>query len=211
MSINPLIQSVLPYRPSDAWILANSGLAWLELDIDIPYQEISQEASQVFYQRVEHRDSDSVLGYGNQGWHSLCLHGESATATSSDQGPMTWTDIGNVCPQTRKFIERYWIMDQAGRIRYMWLMPNGYILPHVDREGQQLFECNIAINHPDNCRVQFLDHGTIPFEAGKGFIIDTSRRHFAVNQSQDWRLHLIVHAPLKPGVVRQSYEKSFYS
>ncbi len=209
--MNPLIKSVLPYRPTDHWILLNSGLAWLELDIDIPRDLISQEAAQVFDRRVEHRETDSVLGYGNQGWHSLCLYGESATATSSDQGQMAWTDIGQLCSQTKAFLEQHWIIALAGRIRFMWLAPDGYILPHVDRKQRQLFECNLAIDHPDNCRVQFLDHGTIPFASGRGFLIDTSCRHFAVNQSQEWRLHLIVHAPLKPGIVRRSYEKSFYS
>lgn len=84
-------------------------------------------------------------------------------------------------------------------------------MPHQDREQPELFECNIAIDHPVDSAVRFLDHGRIPFKPGQAFIIDTSRRHFAVNQSESWRLHMIVHAELKPGIVRRSYEKSFYS
>jgi len=209
--MNPLIQSVLHFRPTEAWILAQSGLPWLALDINVPYQQIAQEAAQVFDQRVEHRDQDTVLGYSNQGWHSLCLYGESATATSSDQGPMSWTHIADQCPVTVDFVRAHWDTQACGRIRYMWLAPGGYIMPHKDREHPQLFECNIAIDHPVDSAVLFLDHGRIPFESGRSFIIDTSRRHFAVNQSQSWRLHIIVHADLKPGIVRRSYEKSFYS
>ena len=209
--MNPLIQSVLQYRPTDTWIQVHSGLSWLALDIDVPCKQIAQEAAQIFEQRVEHRDQDNVLGYHNQGWHSLCLHGESATATSSDQGTMSWTPIADKCPVTTEFIQTYWDTGVCGRIRFMWLAPGGYIMPHQDRTNPQLFECNIAIEHPDNCKVQFLDYGQIPFESGKAFIIDTSHRHFAINQSDSWRLHIIVHADLKPGILRRSYEKSFYS
>ena len=208
--MNPLIQSVLRYRPTDDWILKQSGLPWLELDIKVPYQEIIQEAAGVFEQRVQHRDQDTMLGYSNQGWYSLCLHGESATATTGNQGPMIWTHIADQCPRTTEFVRTHWQSNNCQRVRFMWLEPGGYIMPHQDRENSQLFECNIAIEHPADCVVQFLDHGTIPFESGRAFIIDTSRRHFAANQSNHWRLHIIVHADLQSGIVRRSYEKSFY-
>lgn len=207
----PAIESFLRFRPTDQWIRKNSGLAWLDLAIDVPYKKISIEAQAVFERSVEHRDGDNVLGYSNHGWRSLCLHGIASDATSMDNGVMQITDVGELCPDTMAFVKEYWHLTGAGRIRFMWLMPGGYIMPHVDRHSAELFECNIAIHHPTDCAVQFIDRGRVPFESGKAFIIDTSFRHFAFNRSAHPRLHLIIHADLQPGIVRRSYEKSFYT
>ena len=210
MKMNPAIESFLQYRPSDKWICENSNLAWLQLDIEVPYLSIADEAHKVFASSVDHRETDTVVGYANQGWRSVCLHGVDSAATSQDTGPMQWTDMAEQCPTTLEWLREFWQVEQAGRIRFMWLAPQGYIMPHNDRTQRLLAECNIAIEHPKDCRVQFIEKGTIPFDSGRAFIIDTSYKHFVVNPSDQWRLHVIVHAPLKPGIVRRSYAKSFY-
>jgi hypothetical protein len=211
--MNPAIKSFSLYRPTEQWIRENSGNAWVKLDIDVPYDVISQEAQAVFARSVEHREYDKVAGHTNQGWRSVCLHGISSESTGKDDtgNAMTWTDVSSQCPITVDFVKQYWQEDTAGRVRFMWLAPNGHIMPHVDREHAMLFECNVAIDHPDQCAVQFMDRGCIPFESGSAFMIDTSYRHFAYNDSHKWRVHLIVHARLKPGILQRSYEKSFYS
>jgi hypothetical protein len=74
-----------------------------------------------------------------------------------------------------------------------------------------LYETNIAISHPSDCKFRFLDYGTVPFEAGTAFMLDISNRHFVVNNSNQVRTHIIVHSKLAGGMVKSSYEQNFYS
>ena len=74
-----------------------------------------------------------------------------------------------------------------------------------------LYETNIAITHPDDCKFRFLDYGTVPFKTGKAFMVDISNKHFVYNDSDQVRLHIIVHSALKSGIVKSSYEQNFYS
>jgi len=208
--MNPAINSFLRFRPTEDWILQQSGYPWMQLAITVPYAEILAEAQAVYSNSVLHRAQDQVVGYTHQGWRSLTLHGVGSTVTTEQPGNVDWTEVANQCPATKQFVETYWDISTAGRIRFMWLEAGGYILPHVDRQQQRLSECNIAIDHPNEAKLQFLDYGVVPFTTGSAFIIDTSRKHFAVNQSGQLRTHIIVHAKLKSGIVQKSYENSFY-
>lgn len=208
--MNKAIQSFLKYRPNEDWILKDSYLAWLQLQIIVP-GEILTESDALLDRAVNHRNHDNFGGYGHQGWQSLTIYGKNSTITEHQPGPNSWTDIADRCPRTREFLQDNWIIDQTtGRIRFMWLQPGGYILPHADRPTKRLFECNIAITHPDGCRFRFLDRGDVPFTPLSAFILDISNRHMVVNDSNEIRTHIIVHAKLKPGIIEKSYVHSFY-
>ena len=210
--MNKAIHSFLRYRPTEDWITRKSRCTWLKLAIDVPWEQIKQEADALYSKAVLHRAHDKFVNYTHQGWKSLTLHGVNSTTTEDTNDSMSWTDIAELCPITKLFIEKYWIIDNTTRrIRYMWLDPQGYILPHIDREQFGLFESNIAIDHPSGCEFRFLDKGTVPFVTGTGFLVDISNRHMVVNNSNQIRTHIIVRAKLKPGVVKESYEQSFYS
>jgi len=93
----------------------------------------------------------------------------------------------------------------------MLLEPGGYILPHADRSQRGLREINVAITQPQGCCFRFLDRGTIPFEVGSAFIIDTSNRHTVWNNSDEYRLHIILHTQISDKILEDSYADSFYS
>jgi aspartyl/asparaginyl beta-hydroxylase (cupin superfamily) len=210
--MNKLIDSVLRYVPSEEWINQSSRLPWLKLNLDIPAETILKEANQVCSQSVLHRASDKFAHYSHQGWKSLTLYGDDATTTIQTRKIKTWTHIAELCPCTVEFVKKYWIIDDTtGRIRFMWLEPGGYILPHHDRNESMFYETNVAITQPTGCRFRFLDYGTVPFTTGSAFLVDISNKHFVANDSDQTRVHFIVHAKLKPGVIQSSYEQNFYN
>ena len=212
MSMNKLTHSLLKSVPKEDWIMQSSHLPWLQLHLTIPVEKILHEANAVYPLSVSHRSTDKFLNHHHQGWKSLTIFGESPTTTEQTNGTMSWTSVADQCPYTVEFINEYWQIDQTtGRIRFMWLEPGGYILPHQDRIEPGFFETNIAISHPDNCVFRFLNYGNVPFRSGNAFLVDISNKHLVVNDSDQTRLHMIVHSKLKSGIVQQNYEQNFYS
>lgn len=206
------ITSFLNYRPSDEWILLSSGLPYLKLDITTPFDFILKEAEKVKNLRVDHRADDQFGNYKNQGWTSLCLYGAGSDITYQTDDKLGWTTVADSCPVTVKWIKENWqINEQTGRIRFMWLAPGGYILPHSDRSSKGLFETNIAITQPPGCQFRFLDYGTVPFEQGSAYALDISNKHMVYNNSNQERLHIIVHSSLNPDILKKSYENCFYN
>ena len=109
-------------------IVNESGLPWLDLDIDVPHEEMLQEAISLKDKFVKHRDEDNGSGYSHKGWRSLCLHGIDAYKTnhfvqygynSNDETPYTWTDICSKCPVTKEFFQAYFPYDTYYRVRFM--------------------------------------------------------------------------------------------
>jgi hypothetical protein len=207
-----MIDSFLKYVPSDDWIRTSSNLPWLKLNLDVPVAHILEEVNRVDSQAVLHRATDSFAQYSNQGWKSLTLYGDNATTTTQTSGVKSWTSISDVCPHTVDFVKKYWEIDNTtGRIRFMWLDPGGYILPHQDRDESLFYETNVAITQPLGCKFRFLNYGTVPFVAGSAFMVDISNKHLVINNSDQTRIHFIVHAKLKSGIIQSSYEQNFYN
>jgi hypothetical protein len=207
-----MITSLLKFVPNDEWIKTSSGMPWLRLSMSVPFDAILEEANSVYSMAVNHRYTDEVAGQSHSGWKSLSLYGEASDITHHTDGKKSWTDISKLCPNTVEMINNYYdINEDTGRIRFMWLDPNGYILPHVDRDKKGFYETNIAISQPDNCTFRFLNYGTVPFKTGDAYLVDISNQHFVVNDSAHIRTHLIVHAKFKPGILKKSYEQNFYN
>lgn len=205
------INSFLQYRPNADWIKENSGLPWLELDLEVPVNDILEEFETVKHRLVEHRAGDIIVGHKHAGWKSMCIYGANTETTTASDQKHNWTDIATDCFSTVDWIKENFIIDSnTGRIRFMYLEPGGYILPHTDKTNSRLSEINIAITHPQGCVFRFLDRGNIPFEPGKAFIIDTSNRHMVVNLSKEPRLHIILHTKISDHLLTESYEKSYY-
>lgn len=210
--MSKITDSFLKYVPNEEWIRASSGLPWLRLNLNVPHENILKEADQLYHQAVLHRPDDSFGHYQNSGWKSLALYGTAPEITQNSDGTKHWTSIAEQCPHTVEFIKNNFIIsNNTGRIRFMWLDPGGYILPHQDRTVPGFFETNIAISQPDKCKFRLLDHGTVPFETGTAFMVDISNRHMVVNDSDQVRTHIIVHSMLTPGIIRSSYEQNFYN
>jgi len=203
------------------WIIEESKLPWLELDIEIPYQEMYEEAKAVKHLFVRHRDKDGTGSYRHKGWRSLCLHGISAEKTNSyheygynsnQEVPYVWTEIADLCPITSTFFKEVFPYRSYYRLRYMLLEPGGFITPHIDQDDNKLSPINIALNHPKGCLMKMNGHeGFVPFEAGKSILLDVGNEHAYINKSNEDRYHIIVHGTRNKKyeeLVIRSYEKN---
>ena len=78
------------------------------------------------------------------------------------------------------------------RVRFMILLPGGWIGPHSDKDRQGFGATNIAVNNPDGCALVMENWGTMPFEPGAIMKINTHYNHAVWNRSNTPRIHMIV-------------------
>ena len=203
------------------WIVNESNLPWLDLDIDFPFDEMHKEAIDLKDRFVKHRDQDGEGGYRHKGWRSLCIHGIDAEKTnhfeqygfkSNQETPYVWTDIIDRCPVTYKFFRDIFPFKSYYRLRFMLLEPQGFITHHKDGDINKLSPINIALNHPKNCLMKMKGHkGYVPFQPGDSMLLDVGNEHAYINRSDEDRYHIIVHgiaAPEYVDLVEKSYEKN---
>jgi hypothetical protein len=177
------------------WIKQKSGLPWLLLNINIPYQIILKELESIQSFLVSHRDS-----YGEHaGWKSFCIHGKSFDATReethyNDSRPYIWTpEARQYLPKTVNYFCTQWPKVTFARVRAMLLEPGGYISVHSDYPDSKLTAINIAITQPNGCDFVMERHGAVPFTPGNAFWLDISNKHTVFNNSDQPRWHLIIH------------------
>lgn len=211
-----IIQHYLNFRPNADWIISQSGLPYLELNINAPYNDIYQEWLNVKHLAVKHRAKESIsekFFYGHQGWDSLVIYGKHYTATTGNEKPFDWTEIADSCPITKSWLEETFLINETtGRIRFMHLDAGGYILPHVDRDAKGFGEINIAIKQPKECFFRFTHYGNVPFKDGSACLVDISNEHMVFNGSTEPRLHIIVHGNLRnKQLIEESYESRYHS
>ena len=210
-------QYQLPEYKPDAdfnWIMNNSGLPWLQLDIAVPYQTILNEIKNIETLLVDHRDD-----YGeHHGWKGFCIHGKSYSATREDshynnEHPHVWTtEAQQGMPQTVDYFSNQWPASQFKRIRVMLLEPGGYVSIHQDSETSKLTAINIAITQPAGCKFVMEKCGTVPFLPGQAFWLDISNQHAVINNSDQLRWHIIVHQSFDDNfqnMVVNSYKKMY--
>lgn len=213
-------QLILPAYNPDAdfeWIHRQSRLPWLELDIVIPFQKISQEIQNATVVYQPHRDEYAE----HRGWFSGCLHGKSWESTREDEyyqdsRPHQWTqESQDQFPSTVDFFQTVWPAHNYRRLRIMLLEPGGYIAVHKDQTQQGLTAINIAITQPTDCKFVLEHHGAIPFKSGSAFWTDTYNNHTVFNDSNQKRWHIIVHQDLShlnfQDLVVKSYHKLYNS
>ena len=203
------------------WILRESKLPWLKLDIEFPYKKILQEAKAIKPFFVKHRAEDQISGYRHKGWASICIHGISESNTnhytsygykSNKETPYKWTDIVAYCPYTYNFLKNIYPCNIYYRVRFMLLEPGGFIAPHNDMNEHKLSPVNIAINHPKNCVMKMAHHGTVPFKDGTAFILDVGNTHAYYNKSNEDRYQIIIHGNYQSNkkwkqLIEDSYKK----
>lgn len=204
------------------WIINESKLPWLKLDIEFPYQEMLKEAQALKNEFVAHRPIERNAGYRHKGWHSLCLHGISSKQTehythygysSNEETPYIWTEIADACPISVKWLKNIYPCDEYYRVRFLLLEPRGMIAPHRDMDEHKLSPVNIALSHPKKCYFKMLDHGIIPFSEGDAFMLDVANKHAYINKSNQDRYHMIIHGNYKSNkhwkeLIENSYKKN---
>ncbi len=184
------------------WLMTQSGLPWLRLNITVPYQTILKEIANIQPLLIAHREA-----YGeHQGWKSFCIHGKSYDATREDEyykddRPYVWTtEAKQLMPHTVEYFSHSWPALEFTRVRVMLLEPGGYITVHSDSSTSMLSPINIAITQPADCKFVMQNHGTVPFGPGQAFWLNVSNLHTVFNNSDLPRWHIIVH---------QKFDKNF--
>lgn len=196
--------------PSDdaIWIRHNSSLGFLELDVEVPYNDIFDEINNIKNMFTNHRTHDS------KGWSSFTVYGKQYNKPGwddEDTTPSIWTpESFDLLPKTVEFFQNHWPCFKYTRLRIMRLAPGGYITLHRDDPAPgQLSPVNIAINNPIGCNFYMENEGIIPFTSGKAIMLNVCRLHAVINNSNEDRYHIISHQDwesLNPIVVR-SYHK----
>ena len=202
------------------WIVNESNLPWLKLDMSFPYEEMYEEAVNLKDRFVAHRDEDQGA-YRHKGWRSLCIHGISAEKTnhyeqygyrSNQETPYEWTDIVDRCPITYDFFKNHFPYKSYYRVRFMMLEAGGYITPHEDTFDSKLSPINMALNNPKGCAMKMKGHsGFVPFAPGSAIMLDVGNTHAVYNNSKVDRYHIIVHGTRTKEfeeLVTRSYEKN---
>ena len=171
---------------------------WLRVDgIEMDHEGILAEAMHLLDTAcfTYHRPQSA-------GWMSLCIHGISTVHTNCaddyglpddyEETDSHWTDIAKFCPKTVDFMENHLNYEDYTRVRFMVLLPGGWIGPHTDKDRQGFGATNIAVNNPDGCALVMEDWGTMPFEPGAIMKINTAYNHSVWNRSNTPRIHMIV-------------------
>jgi len=188
-------------------MFVDGELGWLELDTSFtPYYEPTElEAVEPYY--VEHRE-----GENHEGWESCCIHGLGPNKTricydygydNEIEAPYYWTEVAEAAPRAAQFWKDF-PAERFARMRFMKLKPGGNIGLHNDRPKQFppslvdfLLPINVAITHPEDCRMFVEGYGFVPWEPGKVFLVNIMQNHMVINNSDQDRIHMI--AQVHPG------------
>ena len=183
------------------WIEKESNCPSLKLDLPVPYKEMEKESMALLDEFVKHR------GEEHPNWFSLTIHGYNKHTTDDwtskaynfkEKPEYKWTEIADVCPATKDWLQNVWDYTRFDRVRFMLLLPGGYIKPHVDYETRKLAAYNVAINHPPGVEFILEDAGLIPWEAGDARAIDIGRVHAVRHVGTEPRIHMIIHGAPGP-------------
>jgi len=179
----------------------NSDWPWFPLTFPADFKKMHQECIDNDHMFVGHRQKDRQFSYNHEGWAAITLHGISPTATenyeqygykTAEEANYHWTEACEFFPTCVDFLKSLGY-ERYERVRIMKLAAGGFIMPHVDGPGRIFGPVNIAINNPENCNFYFRKWGCVPFEQGKGFMLDIGNEHIVWNQSNEHRYHFIVH------------------
>ena len=177
-----------------------SDSKYLKLNIEVPYQEMFEEAKSLRHLFIPYRQTD----YHNQGWYSLPLIGLSskdpyawnvydykdARDAAKD---IKWTEISDRCPVTSKWLKETYPSQSYGRVRFMLLEAGGSIDFHTDTNYSILAAVNIALSDHPNCYWLWKDDERLSFKPGDAYAMNLSYEHSVVNNSREDRYHLIIH------------------
>lgn len=187
------------------------SLMWRDSGFTLP-PEAKEEALRVYEEGyfVPHRN--------NPLWQSCCLHGATWYETNTpdqygktDQSDYHWTELTEICPSLTKFFKEEFIFETYQRVRFMLLLPGGEIPEHDDagdneerRERAKTEFCegalNAAITQPEGAFLRDAETGVdIPYQEGSIFWINVWRKHYGRNDSNEPRIHMIIHGKKRRG------------
>ena len=171
----------------------------LKLPIELPYEEMLEEAHRLLDKFTAHRDSE----YAHKGWSSLTIHGlgwdkhESYKTYGYAKGKdaskdMIWTEIADLCPVTTKWLKEVFPCNRYGRVRFMLLKAGGHISRHNDSSMKLVENINIALNNPIGCKWIWGDSEELIMEPGGVYAMNLHYDHTLINNSNTDRMHMII-------------------
>ena len=211
-------EQIIPDDECD--IMDNTQVPWVSLpEINVPWKEIHAEAIHL----LETECFSLHRANSGGGWLSLCMHGMSSVHTnvpedynlpdSAESELADWTDISKFCPITKEWMQDEMLYDKFTRVRFMALLPDGWIRPHQDRPSTvSLGATNVAINNPDGCKLVLEDFGEMPFVPGRAMKINTGYHHAVWNRSDEPRIHMIFDGDTSSAfkeILNNNYAKMF--
>jgi hypothetical protein len=201
---NPALADEIQLQPKEDdadFIRDNTKVPWVEIKSKVffPAPSIKAEAQQLL--RTECFTSHRADNSG--GWMSLCVYGMSSVHTNSthdyqlpefaERDLSDWTDIAKFCPITKDWLENNGLYDRYTRVRFVVVLPGGWISPHADVDSKVgLGATNVSLNNPDGCGLVMEEYGKMPFEDGNIFKINTGYEHAVYNNSGMPRFHMIL-------------------
>lgn len=210
-------------RKNYEWIIKESNIPFLKLDIQIPTEKILEEIIIV---------KESATGQsGNAAWKGAVLHGLSVDKprpakfygfSNEDLAPYKWTEIIEKTPFTKKWIEESLPFSKLYRVKMNLLEPGGEIGPHVDSKKSILGVSDLtspehvtyvtfAIKWPKDV-IFNVGKYRMPIKTGDAYLINFSNLHEVYNSTSEDRYSIIVMANFNNSdgwkeLVEKSYEK----
>lgn len=184
------------YNEAAMWIMKNSYIPTLLLDLEIPFHEMLAEsvANDEYY--VKHR------GNRSPGWYSMAIHGTAVNHTQpaeyyykKNKPPYSWTNLAEKCPITKDWLKSL-EFESFSRVRFMKLSPGGWIEPHQDTHISGIQAWNVALNHPPGHEFVMDNCGLVPWQEGQVRGIDISYLHSVRNLGKKDRIHIIIHGSI---------------
>lgn len=125
----------------------------------------------------------------------LQKHSKDYVAEADDT---QYTELSNECPASvRKLIDAIRATgDTVTRVRLAGLAPGHSILLHRDHDPTRIVRLHIPIATTPHCVIDCENRQqqivSTHLQTGKVYILNTGRRHAARNNSDQWRVHLLI-------------------
>lgn len=154
----------------------SSDVPWVKMNFNVPCYDIEQEYSSIKETLIINRPQD-----GHKDWFAVSLFFKDVV-----------TEIGLKCPKTLEFI-RSLPYDRIDDCRFLLIKSGGFIAEHSDvPEHNWLDTLNVSITYPKGSKF-VLNKEEVPYHVGASFVLNVHYPHWVENNSDEDRLHLIVH------------------
>ena len=206
---------MIAQRSAD-WIIFESGISHLPLDIEVPQKDILKEFEKVMHKGTPHRKTDGSIDQRHVMWDSLSLYAPppgKTTVTSDRHGFISkekhrWTEVASHCPITVKWLKETFKEDNLkGKIYFSLLSPGGSIGTHRDSQYSNLHGANIAITNPEGCHFHNERAGIIDFDSHPVNMMNLYDKHWVENKSDESRLAIIYSGKVPGRIIERSYKK----
>jgi hypothetical protein len=209
-------------KPTAEWIIKESGIPWLELDIDSPQQDLEKEIRAhkerfVLFTSNVPKDSETTKSREAQAkrinvtdadkhWSFLCMYGIGSEIVAMQNEyphlrgkniPHKWTDVADKCPVHKEFLENIINLDNSMIMKYSLLTTGGFLTPHTDADGgdhtnKKMTGLTLMVTNPIGCSFCYENWGEMPIKPGKFYLINANYFHATLNPTQEDRYHLMI-------------------